>query len=143
MIWRIITFSFASVIAGILGLWAADREPPIYVIKAEPVKTVWPGDELQLRYTVYRRKSCETNIDRFIFDSQLVRYVLDDLAFSGAPGPLGESTYVARVAIPAKFAIGQARYRVISKFVCNPLQRIWPIVVESPDVVFDVGTPKP
>jgi hypothetical protein len=145
MIFRIIAFATVAAAASALGFMWLDTQPPTVVLKMEILnEPVRPGGELKIKYTVYRLRSCETSIDRLLFDHEKQRVILEDLTFNGAPGPLGESNYVAQVPIPRSFATGPATYRVVSRYVCNPLQRIWPIVTINPDVNFEVaGEPLP
>lgn len=145
MIFKLVAFVVFAAFGGTMGFWVLDRQPPTVVLRTtimnEPVR---PGEELRIKYAVQRLRSCETNVDRSLFDADLVRVILEDIAFNGAPGPLGESVYVATVPIPRNFARGTGHYRVVTKYVCNPLQRIWPVVVENPDVYFRVdGEPLP
>ena len=145
MIFRVLTFALVGSVAATLGVWTIDRQPPVTVLRADVmVKPVRPGEDLRIRYTVHRFRSCETYVDRSLFDADFVRVVLDDLAFTSAPGPLGESMYVATVPLPRNFASGTGQYRVVTKYVCNPLHRIWPVVVESSPIWFEVsGEPVP
>lgn len=140
MIFRVVTFAAAGLISGTLGFYVIDRDPPTVLLRTEVMfKPVRPGDDLRIKYHVTRFRSCEALIDRTLFDADSVRVVLDDLAFSGAPGPLGESSYVAVIPLPRNFAQGQGQYRVVTRYVCNPLHRLWPIIVENPPVWFEVG----
>lgn len=140
MIFRITTFAAVAAAGATLGFWVTDRDPPTIVIRSEVLgKPVRPGDDLRIKYTVHRFRSCETVIDRTLLDADSVRIILDDLAFTSSPGPLGEDTYVATVALPRNFAAGLGQYRVVTQYVCNPLHRIWPIVAVNPPVYFEVG----
>jgi hypothetical protein len=139
MIFRAIAFGTVAVIAGTLGVWTIDRQPPTVVLRTEVLsKPIRPGEDLRIKYTVHRFRSCETTIDRTLFDADFVRVVLDEIAFASAPGPLGESSYVAPVPIPRNFARGLGQYRVVSRYICNPLHRLWPIVFENQPVYFEV-----
>lgn len=145
MIFKVISFTLFAAMGGTVGFWVLDRQSPTVVIDAVPMnEPVRPGEDLRIKYRVQRFRSCETTIDRTLFDADQVRVILDDIAFNSAPGPMGESVYVATVPIPRSFATGAGRYRVATKYVCNPLQRLWPVVVENPDLYFKVeGEPLP
>ena len=145
MIFRVITFGSVAAISATVGFWVIDRQSPVTVLRAEVMsKSVRPGEDLRIRYTVHRFRSCETKIDRTLYDADFVRVVLDDLAFSSSPGPLGENTYVTTIPIPRNFGTGLGQYRVVTQYVCNPLHRISPIIVENSPVYFEVaGDPTP
>jgi hypothetical protein len=140
MIWRIVAVVVFGGLGAMLGLWTTDREPPSQAISTQVLtETIRPGDQLRILYTVRRWRSCQVKIDRLLFDAAGERYVLDDLEFAGAPGPLGETTYTVGITIPRRFAAGLGRYRTASTYVCNPLQRIWPINGPGTEVEFHVG----
>lgn len=143
MITRALVIAPSALVGGVLGLWIADREPPVastvQQVVNEPIR---PGAELLVRYTVVRYRSCASQVDRLLSDAQGVRYVLDDLEFKAAPGPLGEATYTSPVPIPRTFGQGVGRYRVSVTYICNPVHRLWPITVQSREIAFMVeGAP--
>lgn len=139
MIWRSFTLIGLGLTAGMLGVWLGDREPPTVSAKLEPVVLrVPPGGNLNVRYSVYRTRSCPLRVERLLIDSQNVRYVLPATEFSAAPGPLGEDSYISMVPLPQGISEGTAHYRAITIYKCNPLHSIWPIVVTAPDVEFYV-----
>lgn len=141
MMWRIVTIASFGVIGATLGMWSADREPPVHILRANVLnQTVKPGEDLRIQYTVQRVRSCHTHIDRILYDSTNMRRDLDDVDFSASPISNGESTYIMGVAIPRNFAQGPARYRTIATYSCNPLQRnFYPIVVTNDDIEFTIS----
>lgn len=145
MIFRIVTFSTAGVVGITLGMWAIEREPSTVMRRMEVVTPeVQPGGRLRIHYYVTRYKDCMIRIDRSIHDSQKVRYVLPDLDFTKAPGPIGEDDYVSETVIPNTLAEGPAYYRAITRYQCNPLHRFWPIVTGPTDLHFIIkGEPIP
>lgn len=119
-----------------LGTLAADREMPVVMYDVEALTPfVDPGGELKVEYAVFRRRSCEVQIDRFIYDSGKVRWPLLDTNIN-AGLPLGEEHYVVPVKIPEGAMKGPAFYRISPTYICNPLQRLWPISGGSRDVAF-------
>jgi hypothetical protein len=142
MIFKILAFVVVGFSSATVGFWYLDTQAPATVLRVEVLTDpLQPGADLKIKYTVHRFRSCETTIDRLLFDSQQQRVILEDLTFNGAPGPLGESTYVASVPIPRSFATGIGTYRVVARYVCNPLQRLFPIVVMNADIRFMVEGP--
>lgn len=141
MIWRIVTFATAGLISATLGYWANDREPPTRIISAEAVEhTVQPGGELHVRYKVERLRSCRMHIDRILYDASQIRRDLEDVDYAAAPGPVGEQMYIVSITIPRNTARGEARYKVITTYFCNPLHNYFsPIVSVNETIVFNVA----
>ncbi len=141
MIWRVVTFATAGLMAATLGYWANDREPPTRIISAESINhTVQPGGEVLVRYKVERVRSCRVHIDRVIYDALNVRRDLEDVDYAASPGPLGEQTYSVAITIPRNTNLGQARYKVITTYYCNPLHTYFsPIVSVDETITFNVA----
>jgi hypothetical protein len=140
-----LVFLFALVSAALLGGWlgalAADRDLPTVVYSAEPVHpSVAAGGELRIDYVVRRIRSCNVSIDRFIYDRFKTRYELEDLNVN-AGLPLGEDRFVQPVKVPLGVEPGPAIYRTASTYICNPLQRLWPIYAGTRDIGFIVKAP--
>lgn len=139
MIFRVVFYGAAGVAGAILGLWSVDREPPTVTLRAEPMtQTVVPGGDLKIKFSVRRTKSCVTHIDRLLLDSQKARFLLPDLDYAKAPGPMGDDEYVSVVPIPEQMAGGPARYRTIASYQCNIIHRLWPVTLDPIDVPFTV-----
>lgn len=142
MIWRVGTLSMVALTFGTFGMFIADRTPPTTVYDVQVLTPqVPPGGTLKVKYTVYRARSCATQVERILFDHQRVRHALEDLEFKAAPGPLGTDSYISAVPIPNTFTRGEARYRVLTTYRCNPVHSIWPITVLTADETFDVTGP--
>ena len=131
--------------AGVMGVWVSDRDPPISLISVTAMnESIQPGGQLRVSYSVRRFRSCGVHIDRLLFDANAERYVLEDIDFAAAPGPLGDATYTVGINIPRRFAEGVGRYQVITRYECNPLHNFSPIVVTGPLITFTVkGPPTP
>lgn len=137
-----ITLAAVGVVGGVLGLWIADRTAPATTLTARVINDpVAAGDDARIQYRVVRHRSCEYTVDRYLYDADNVRVVLDDLLFLAAPGPLGDQTYIAPIPIPRNFAVGLARYRTSFAYRCNPVHRLWPILVEGLEIQFNVKRP--
>lgn len=145
MIWKIAVGVPTMFFAAIGGLWVADREPPTTVFSVQALTSeVRPGDQMRALYSVRRFRSCAVHVDRLLFDSAGERYVLEDIEFAAAPGPLGDASYTVGINIPRRFAEGPARYQAITQYTCNPFHKLSPIVVTGTPVSFDVkGPPLP
>jgi hypothetical protein len=145
MIWRAITFTTIAFISGTLGFWTADKEAPTRINRVEVLdNAVPPGGTVRIRYHVNRVRSCPVQIDRILYDAQRSRTTLEDLTFAASPGPLGDDAYIVQLRVPNSFVEGPATYQTIARYECNPLQRLWPIIVQAPGVAFNVvGPPVP
>lgn len=129
----------AAFLGGWLGWWAQDRSNPITVANVHVLTpSVSAGGTLKIQYDVIRHRSCELTVNRFIIDATNVRFVLDDTHFVGL-FPLGAEQVVIPIDIPAKVSSGEAFYRSYASYICNPLQRLWPITVPVGEVRFVVS----
>jgi hypothetical protein len=104
---------------------------------SEAKSPVVAGGELRIDYVVRRRRSCAVSVDRFVIDKLKTRYELEDLNVN-AGLPLGEDRFVQRVRVPPGVEPGSAIYRTTSTYICNPLQRLWPIAAGTREISFVV-----
>ncbi|TDR95663.1 hypothetical protein [Enterovirga rhinocerotis] len=111
------------------GVWVPDRAPPVNTLSAVALNpAVAPGETLRIRYEIEQLRSCATIIDRVLFDGDGVRYNLADLAYAAAPGPIGRDGYTVALPIPRTFAAGPSAYRIVIRYECNVLHKLWPII---------------
>ncbi|MGA0595595.1 hypothetical protein [Enterovirga sp. CN4-39] len=143
MIWRTVTLGTVGLTAGILGLWVAQREPPVRILRATVLTPqVPPGGQLRIEYDVERVKSCGLRVDRLFYDKDRVRKPLEPLEWNVDPGRIGRDTLRVVVDVPRSFAEGRAIYRTIARYECNLVHRLWPIIPPSRDIEFEVkGAP--
>lgn len=142
MIFRVTTLATVGFIAGTLGMWAAERDIPAQLISADVLENpVQPGGVLRIRYHVLRTRECSLRIDRVLYDAQRAREVLEDRANLSTTAPVGADTYIVLVKIPVTFSEGPASYQTVSRYECNPLHRIWPIISIRPEIRFDIKGP--
>lgn len=126
-----------------LGYWYQDRVPPTKIISEEVWnRAVRPGEFLYLDVVVERtRNDCRVHVERIIFDGIGARIPLPDEDFGAQPGETGRAaSFKEPVFIPNYAAPGEARYRAIRSYWCNPLQRIfdWPVIVRTEDHPFRI-----
>jgi hypothetical protein len=140
MIWRALTLIGCSITAGIAGVMIGDREPPTVIDKTEILTpVVAPGENLRIRYEVYRRRSCHTRVERILLDGENARFVLPVTELSGAPGLLERDAYVSVIPIPTDATRGVGKYRAITTYKCNVIHSLfWPIIVVGNDAVFTI-----
>lgn len=138
MIWRVMTAIGFGATAGVLGWWIAQRTPPVDLIEWELLTpVVRPGQDLKVRYSVLRRESCETRYQRTYRDGEGARFVLDEHILIST-GPMGRDSYVSLVTISHRAVQGDATFRGVIMYNCNPVHSIWPIVQVLPPVKFRI-----
>lgn len=147
MMWRVATFIFVGSLAGLLGTWVADRQPPTEIISFKLMTPVVPpGGELKIAYYVFRNRSCATTFQRTYRDGDNppARHALDDIVIASSPANPGWDEYTTVVPISVKAMRGKASYRPIILYRCNPIHLLWPIVQIPGNVDFQIaGEPVP
>jgi len=142
-LWGIFLTVFGIVSMGILATWVTDRYPPVETIRIEiDPRPVQPGEQMKVQYDVIRHRVCETLYFQTLIDGAGVRWDLPELRLEVRPTDLGEERRAVAVTIPDKSAVGNAIYRNLRRYYCNPLQRLfnWPIVTASPNVAFHIAS---
>ena len=119
-----------------------DRTPPYEYDQANSYilpDIIRPGSQVTVRWAFSRiNRLCPGTTERTIVDVRtgaLVSYDPAPHALTIRPGDkfLERSFY-----IPLSMEPGRKAYRARATFVCNPLQHLWPIVVQRPDLYFEV-----
>lgn len=142
MIWRVLTFTGFGLTAGVIGMWMSERTPPVDILDVQVVTpVVRPGADLRIKYSVYRRANCRSQFQRTYRDYDEVRYALEPVDIWMSPAPLGRDEYVSVVPISPKAAQGQAAFRAITVYVCNPIHNVWPIVQVAAEASFVIAGP--
>jgi hypothetical protein len=122
---------YGALVASMLALmlyWVVDRKPPVDQLYNIITEDVHPGGDIILRSRVFRHRSCQTHVDRVVIDGGGFRYVLQDLDFVSAPGPVGEQDeYSTRIPLPHDAAAGIATLKMFMTWRCNIIHVIWPI----------------
>ena len=140
MIWRIFTFTGLSLTAGVLGYWAADRVPPTDIISHRIITPkVRPGEDFKIQYTAYRRVSCHSEFQRVYRDGDGTRFTEPPVNILVSPAPLGHDEYITATPISVKAAPGNASFRAITIYICNPIHKIWPIIQIMPIIEFEIA----
>lgn len=129
-------FSMWSALA-LAAYWWNDDKPPAqaYAWDAPPVRA---SETLRMTLYVQRDESrtCTVYFSRWLFDSQGFRYDLEgeqmatsvqiQKFFSASP----ELSNMA-IPVPHTFAAGQGRLIIHTRWICNPMQIIHPIVKQN------------
>jgi hypothetical protein len=124
-------------LCGVIGFWGQDRSPPI-TVKQETVQVSLQEGYIRVAYDIERHRQCSLTLEQLLYDGQGDRLPIEPVYFPIAPGPTGPDRFGIKITVPKGFAPGQARYRAIRLYYCNPVQRLlnWPIVLNVPDVEF-------
>lgn len=127
----------------------ADREPPYdRVVGRIMPENPAPGSTIEAEWTIRTNRSCSPssnrNVTRRIVDSHNVLW-----DFETVPSVYGRELSardspdrIVRIfALPQGVATGPARYKSSACFACNPVQQLWPICIDRPDIEFMIGGP--
>ena len=123
---------------GWLGSQVLDRGDPVTILTmiAEP-NIVRAGEPVRVHTALHRFKSCDVRLDWSVQDSrgEIFRFAP---RFGHAPGP---EDYTVTYDTSRGMAPGPARLHVTMQAQCpgNYLQALAPLVMELPDVRFDVA----
>jgi hypothetical protein len=52
---------------------------------------------------------------------------------------IGDTSIERTFFLPEGMLPGRKLYRANAEYICNPLHRIWPLKVQTPDIPFDVS----
>ncbi|MDA5627760.1 MULTISPECIES: hypothetical protein [Agrobacterium] len=142
ILWKVIgigVFALAGVGSVNLGIWVADRDPPIIYEDAKALSpSVEQGGTIEIEFSVFRTRICPLIAKRWLTDSAKERHNIPQFT-TGLRLLAGRETYRRSITVPQAAAAGPAEYRVTLEYVCNPLQKfLGPIVVTSPPVRFTV-----
>lgn len=147
MIWRtvgVLVFLLAILGSVNLGLWVADREPPIEYEAATALATSVPqGGTIDVEFSVFRKRICPLVAKRWLYDAVGERHSIPQYT-TGLKLLAGRETYRRSITVPTAATPGPARYEVTLDYICNPLQNwIGPIQVVSPPIKFTITPSEP
>lgn len=125
--------------------WAADREPP-FTYAGNPVAERIGRNEITLQYDVVRHRICPVVATRWLRNNEGYRHYLPDVRISADAVRELEQQVHGKVKltlqIPEALIAGKWIYDVTLYYECNPVHRVWPIVVAF-GVPFEVTDGKP
>lgn len=118
-----------------------DRDPPYARLSGEIIPPdPRPGDFIAVKWHVKIERSCnpqpDRNISRRVITStgHIIDYEPVESVIDG-----GKSAEIHRTfQLPFALAPGPATYHSRACFSCNPIQNIWPICVDTPDLEFTI-----
>jgi hypothetical protein len=141
-LWKIVgaaIFALAGLGSVNLGIWVADREPPIIYEDAKALSpTVEQGGTIDIEFSVFRTRICPLVTKRWLQDAANERHSIPQFT-TGLRLLAGRETYRRSITVPPAAAPGPAQYSVTLDYICNPLQNfIGPIRVTSPAIRFTI-----
>lgn len=118
--------------------WLIDRRPPLIAASGEFIG--WDNNVPRRGHVVWRgiqRRACEGTIYRYIVDGEIVTLPPRPWEYRGPiDNPKDDpTTWGASFDVPDHIN-HDAAYRNRIEYICNPLHKLWPIVVAPPDVPF-------
>ena len=140
MIYRATTFASVGLLFGWIGYMLSDRDIPVTALRMEAVpNTVAPGETITFHIHLTRHRSCQTTVNRFVYDSQNHRHVIEsDISFSSNILPLGEDDFMVPLSVPLAVPEGRTIYRTINCYICNPTHKFFPLCDAARDIPFEV-----
>lgn len=122
-------------VAMVLATWAIDRSPPFKLLSYS-VFNGRPGDSVLMIATVKRdlNKACSVTFSRYLFDHKGVRTDLSGIQYMTASAlsqmdKANPNKLLLAIKLPVDIAPGPAKLVTSLEYVCNPIQRIWPLDV--------------
>jgi len=123
----------ASIAVGTVGSYWFFEVPIItYIERRILTPVVPPGGELVISIKSNAKTRCPTTVARYILDSAQVRTEYEEE--KRAP----TDDFVVRLKIPLGAAPGPAIYFAKVSRQCNPLQELWPFVIEQTPLTFTI-----
>lgn len=127
---RFVTFPnvVAALVCALLFLPAywliVDRRPVAASVSEVLSREVRQGDFLQIDYDVTWTSRCEIVAFRYIIDEMQVEW---PISAQQRVVEAGRQKFTIRIPVPMAAAPGAAIYRGTLRYVCNPMQRLFPL----------------
>lgn len=132
---------FVALVCGQFAYLAADNQPPYsYIVDKSYIKPnpAHPGRQIIVHWEFKINRLCPGIVIRTIADA------ITGASISYDPAPVfnqvkfGDTSLERTFFLPEGMLPGKKLYRAHAEYVCNPLQRIWPLKVQTPDIAFEV-----
>lgn len=141
-----VMFSVSVLLAVILApitYWALDNQRPYAFDASKSViipNVAIGNDQMIVKWWVHVYRQCDGIITRELFDpqTQVILAVYDQQRASLSAVARGPGTLNKTFLLPRQIQTGRIGYRSRLEYYCNPLQRIWPIRYQTPDLFFEV-----
>jgi hypothetical protein len=126
------------------ALWMLlDRDAPFIVTsgRIDPPNPKVNGS-IVVTWDVRSTRSCQpssgSTVTRTIIDSKGVKHTYAPIhAVYGTPEQREPDEVKRTIPLPENIT-GPAKYSSVACYACNPLQELWPICIQMPEIAFDI-----
>lgn len=128
-------------VSGWLAYMAADNVPPYnYIVERSYVKPnpAPSGRQVTVHWEFKINRLCPGAVGRTIVDAKSGARVSYDPTPALSTVRPGDTSLERTFFLPEEMPPGPKLYRANAEYACNPLQRIWPLKVQTPDLPFEV-----
>ena len=137
--------SFIAALLAALAYMAADNQHPYtYNVEKSYVKPnpAAAGRQITVHWEFVTHRTCPGAIVRTIVDARTGAKVSYDPTPALGTVRMGDISMERTFFLPEEMLPGPKLYRSNAEYICNPLHRIWPLKVQTPDIAFEVKEPR-
>lgn len=132
-----------AVVACAIAYMLSDNQPPYsYIIEKSYVipNPSQAGHQVTVHWELKVNRLCAGVIVRTIVDAKTGAKVSYDPTPSLSTMRMQDTSLERTFFLPEGAQPGPKLYRANAEYICNPLHRIWPLKVQTPDIHFEVTT---
>ena len=132
---------FLTILLGAVGFMLADNQQPyIYLAEKSYVRPdpAAPGHQILVHWEFKVNRVCPGLIVRTLVDARTGAKISYDPILALGTIKMGDTSLERTFLLPEGMLPGHKIYRANAEYVCNPLHRIWPLKVQTPDIHFEV-----
>ncbi len=145
MMRRVLIPALSIAIVGPLTWMIMDREPPYTRLAGEMIPAhPRQGDFVSVRWTIDVHKLCPPseprNVTRRVVDSvgTFTDYAPVEGVFGASGRGVQQQSITRAFQLPSSIEPGPARYHSTACFACNPVQKLFPVCVSTPEIQFTI-----
>lgn len=129
-------------VVGTLFYLAIDRAPPFEYVSGEVLPPSPPaGGQISIHWHLRINRVCPGWVEREIVDHR--GYIWRNAGSAVRVASARDEDVVNTLELPHALGPTRAKYVANICFVCNPLHRVWPICVRTPELPFEIVDPAP
>jgi hypothetical protein len=132
-----------SIVLGCIAFMFADNQPPYsYIVEKSYVipNPSHAGHQVLIHWEFKINRLCPGTIVRTIVDAKTGATISYDPTPALSTVKIGDTFLERTFFLPEGIRPGPKLYRANAEYVCNPLHRVWPLKVQTPDIPFEVTT---
>ena len=145
---------FCAIVVAPITWMLVDREPPYtrvagWVMPPAPGGAIRRGDEISIEWAIDIRRQCTPlkmrNVTRRIIDStgRYYDYEPVEINFDNGPGGGHKRIVVRPFKLPRAIETGRTKYHSAACYYCNPIQQLFPICINAPEIEFIIEADRP